>query len=160
MRNLYLVLGVRPNASAAELKRAYRELAKQHHPDWGGDAQRFAEIEEAFSLLSDQERRAEYDAQRAAWIDQVEAVACMQCGEANSTKKIARGKVAICGHCRAELPKAKAVRSPLVMRAAELGLDLAERGIDHTETLLSEGLDLSFGRIRDGIRSKFGRKPR
>ena len=44
-----------------EVKSIYRSLAKQHHPDKGGDEARFKEITEAYSVLSDERRRREYD---------------------------------------------------------------------------------------------------
>ena len=49
-------------ASAAEIKKAYRKLAKEHHPDAGGDAAKFQEASEAYEVLSDTEKRQGYDA--------------------------------------------------------------------------------------------------
>ena len=50
------------SASAAEIKKAYRKLAKEHHPDAGGDAAKFQEASEAYEVLSDTEKRQGYDA--------------------------------------------------------------------------------------------------
>lgn len=61
MKNYYQTLGVPPTASEDEIKRAYRRLASQHHPDKGGDTARFQEIEEAYRVLSDADQRHEYD---------------------------------------------------------------------------------------------------
>jgi len=61
MMNYYDVLGVSRTAAADEIKRAYRRLASQHHPDKGGDTEKFQEIEAAYRTLSDTEKRAEYD---------------------------------------------------------------------------------------------------
>ena len=61
MPNLYDTLGVRSDAPADEIKRAYRRLASQHHPDKGGDKNRFQEIQKAYDTLSDANRRAAYD---------------------------------------------------------------------------------------------------
>ena len=64
-RDYYLVLGVDRNASDAELKKAYRKLALQFHPDHSpGDRQaeeRFKELNEAYAVLSDADKRAAYD---------------------------------------------------------------------------------------------------
>lgn len=59
--NPYEVLGVAKNATADEIKRAYRGLASKHHPDKGGDTAKFQEIQSAYEILSDPEKRAEHD---------------------------------------------------------------------------------------------------
>jgi molecular chaperone DnaJ len=68
-KDFYKVLGVTKEVSDAELKKTYRKLARQFHPDSNaGDAKaeaRFKEISEAYSVLSDPEQRAEYDQVRA-----------------------------------------------------------------------------------------------
>lgn len=61
MTNYYQTLGVDRNASADDIKRAYRRLASQHHPDKGGDKTRFQEIQKAYEILGDAQRRAQYD---------------------------------------------------------------------------------------------------
>lgn len=60
----YDILGVTEKATAEEIKRAYRKLASQHHPDKGGDKARFQEIQSAYDTLSDNSRRQQYDMQR------------------------------------------------------------------------------------------------
>jgi molecular chaperone DnaJ len=64
MRDYYDVLGVAPNAGAAEIKRAYRQLAKRYHPDIsGGDRPgSFREVARAYEVLGDPKRRRTYDA--------------------------------------------------------------------------------------------------
>jgi curved DNA-binding protein len=61
MKNYYDILGVTSKATADEIKRAYRKLASQHHPDKGGDVAKFQEIEQAYRTLSDPQARAQYD---------------------------------------------------------------------------------------------------
>src|ERR1700761_3093622 len=61
MTTLYKILGVRKRATAEQIKTAYREKVKQFHPDKGGDAEKFREIQEAFEVLGDKERRKRYD---------------------------------------------------------------------------------------------------
>ncbi len=67
-KDFYAILGVPQDADAAAVKKAYRKLARKHHPDQNaGDAaaeQRFKDIGEANSVLSDPEKRSEYDAVR------------------------------------------------------------------------------------------------
>ena len=60
----YATLGVNETADANEIKRAYRKLASQHHPDKGGDTKKFQEVEEAYRVLSDPAQREQYDHQR------------------------------------------------------------------------------------------------
>ena len=65
MKDPYDILGIEPSASLDDVKRAYRALAKALHPDAHPDdeaaANRFREVTEAYDLLSDPERRADYD---------------------------------------------------------------------------------------------------
>ncbi len=61
-RDYYEVLGVGKNASADEIKKAFRRLAVQHHPDKeGGDETKFKEINEAYEVLKDDSKRKRYD---------------------------------------------------------------------------------------------------
>ena len=68
-KDFYKILGVTKGVSEAELKKTYRKLSRQFHPDTNpGDAKaeaRFKEISEAYSVLSDKDQRAEYDQMRA-----------------------------------------------------------------------------------------------
>ncbi len=59
--DLYQILGVHANASSAEIKAAYRELVKKHHPDAGGDEQRILALNAAWEVLGDVKQRQEYD---------------------------------------------------------------------------------------------------
>jgi len=61
-RDYYEILGLSKSATADEIKRAYRKLAMQHHPDkHGGDDAKFKEIGEAYETLKDDQKRAGYD---------------------------------------------------------------------------------------------------
>ena len=71
-RDLYELLGVERGASDAEIKRAFRKLAQQWHPDVNQDpeaAARFKEVSEAYQILSDPERRQRYDTFGRAGVD-------------------------------------------------------------------------------------------
>ncbi len=57
----YDILGVAKTASADEIKKAYRRLANQHHPDKGGDAEKFKEINWAYQILSDDKKKEAFD---------------------------------------------------------------------------------------------------
>jgi DnaJ-class molecular chaperone len=61
MTDYYAALGVPKTATADEIKKAFRKLASQHHPDKGGDTQKFQAIQEAYATLGDEQKRAEYD---------------------------------------------------------------------------------------------------
>jgi len=72
-RDYYEVLGLSKNASDAQIKKAFRKLAKEHHPDVNPDNQaaeaRFKEINEAYEVLSDSDKKAKYDQFGHAGVD-------------------------------------------------------------------------------------------
>jgi curved DNA-binding protein len=57
----YQILGIERTANEDEIKQAFRKLASKHHPDKGGDTQKFQEIQEAYSVLSDPQKKQQYD---------------------------------------------------------------------------------------------------
>jgi curved DNA-binding protein len=61
MDDHYQTLGISKSATQEEIKKAYRKLASQHHPDKGGDTATFQKIQTAYATLSDDQKRAEYD---------------------------------------------------------------------------------------------------
>lgn len=69
-KDYYKVLGVDRNISSAELKKAYRKLARKYHPDVSKEAnaeERFKEVNEAYEVLGDETKRAQYDGLGADW---------------------------------------------------------------------------------------------
>lgn len=60
-KDYYKILGLGKSASPDEIKKAYRRLAQEHHPDKGGNQEKFKEINEAYQVLSDPQKRSQYD---------------------------------------------------------------------------------------------------
>ncbi len=60
-KSYYDILGVSKSASQDEIKKAFRKLAQKHHPDAGGDEETFKQINEAYAVLSDPQKKAQYD---------------------------------------------------------------------------------------------------
>ncbi len=72
-KDYYDILGVDEDASQDEIKKAYRKKARQHHPDLNqgdkGSEEKFKEVQEAYEVLSDEEKRQRYDSLGANWED-------------------------------------------------------------------------------------------
>jgi DnaJ-class molecular chaperone len=68
MKDFYQILGVQPNATEEEIKKAFRALAKKYHPDMHPDdatmEAKFKEINDAYAILSDSKKREKYDLER------------------------------------------------------------------------------------------------
>lgn len=60
-KDYYKILGVDKNSSTEDIKKAYRTLSKTHHPDMGGDGEKFKEINEAYGVLGEPQKRQQYD---------------------------------------------------------------------------------------------------
>ena len=60
-KNLYEELGLKKNATKSEIKSSYRSLVKQHHPDAGGEKERFLAIQNAWETLNDPVKKEQYD---------------------------------------------------------------------------------------------------
>ncbi|MDZ4063621.1 MAG: molecular chaperone DnaJ [Coriobacteriia bacterium] len=60
-KDYYDILGVKKDAAPEEVKKAFRKLARKHHPDAGGSEEKFKEINEAYEVLSDDKKRSQYD---------------------------------------------------------------------------------------------------
>lgn len=73
-KDYYKILGVDRNASDDDIKKAFRKLAHQHHPDkQGGDTAKFKEINEAYQVLSDKTKRQQYDQFGSEYVNQAGA---------------------------------------------------------------------------------------
>ncbi|MFH2106689.1 MAG: molecular chaperone DnaJ [Candidatus Micrarchaeota archaeon] len=70
-RDYYEILGIPKTASVEDIKKAYRTLAMKHHPDKGGDAEKFKELSEAYAALSDPKKKSTYDQYGHAGFDQM-----------------------------------------------------------------------------------------
>lgn len=104
-KNLYASLGVPTTASAAEIKAAYRQLARKGHPDVGGTTSGFQKIQEAYDVLGDRQRKEEYDKERADWARDLGAIICPSCGAANAVRRKPRPSEEVCcAACSALLP--------------------------------------------------------
>lgn len=60
-KDFYSILGVSRQADTEEIRKAYKQLAREYHPDKGGDPEKFKEINQAHEILSDERKRQEYD---------------------------------------------------------------------------------------------------
>ena len=60
-KDYYAILGVKKDASEDEIKKSFRRLAHEHHPDKGGDQQKFKDINEAYQIVGNKEKRSVYD---------------------------------------------------------------------------------------------------
>ena len=64
MKNYYDILGVNEQSTSADITKAFKDLAKQHHPDRGGTQEKFQEINEAHNTLKSSQKRHDYDSMR------------------------------------------------------------------------------------------------
>ena len=61
MKDYYQILGLNFKASEREIRRNYHKLAQKYHPDHNGDEEKFKEVNEAYTVLSDPDKRIKYD---------------------------------------------------------------------------------------------------
>lgn len=70
MNNYYEILGISKDATQSEIKSAYRKLSKKYHPDMeGGDDEKFKQINEAYGVLGDEQKRSQYDRPKRSFED-------------------------------------------------------------------------------------------
>jgi hypothetical protein len=95
--SLYEILNVAPDADAEELRAAFRRLSKKVHPDAGGSDALFVQVKDAYDLLSDPARRAEYDrslaTQPAVPGEQAQVVAYVPGDDARTVSLVFSGSV-------------------------------------------------------------------
>lgn len=140
MTNYYAILGVPPSARPEALKSAYRQAARETHPDHSGDRERFQQVQQAYAVLSDPKKRAEYDRARDIWMRQIGAVCCRMCGHANRITRQPRAhEIVRCWSCHTPLGLdrvafTQAQRQSLAHEATrlvdELGVDLVHLASD------------------------------
>lgn len=158
MLNYYAFLGVRPDASSEEVKSAYRQAARETHPDLHGEADRFQQLQAAYAVLRDPVQRMRYDEARRDWMRHMGAVGCMACGHANRiTRRPSASEMVRCWHCRTPLRLAwdefvHAQRQSLLQQSAqfveEVGGELAELASDAVRA------GVARLRVRMGLGSK------
>jgi hypothetical protein len=148
MKNLYLVLGIDREATPEEVKAAYHRRAMECHPDRGGSPAAFEEVKAAYHVLSDPGRRNAYVTARATWLEEVRAVECPKCGEANRIRRIKPGTTPHCGLCETRLLVPTAASPPLVQRAQALMLDIGEHVTTQAGDLMFDGVDSAFTKLR------------
>jgi DnaJ-class molecular chaperone len=86
MKDLYSVLGVAKDATQKDIKQAFKKLAGKHHPDReGGDEGKFKEIQKAYDILNNEDKRKRYDATGETGSDNIRQAALARIAEAINT---------------------------------------------------------------------------
>lgn len=93
----YKTLGVPRTATADEIKKAFRKLARTHHPDAGGDEAKFKELNEAYEVLSDDKKRKLYDQYGTANENQIPPRAGAAARSTSRTSSAARAAASAAG---------------------------------------------------------------
>lgn len=145
----YFRLRIHRDATPLQVKSAYRKRAKETHPDTpSGDRAEFMQVQEAYEVLSDDIRRARYDAQRQQAIEEQGLVACPTCFAAVRVPAvIPEGKVPFCKDCQTPLP----VRSKRRRTAKPLS-PIAERALQVADEIGVEVTELAGEAILRGLR--------
>ena len=156
MRNHYEVLGVPRSATPQEVKAAHRAKAREAHPDRGGQADRFAEIQAAYDALGDPDRRAEWEARFAAWAAERGATPCGQCFTPLRTRKGGRNTCPACGASVVAPPPSsfERLRDDLIDKSADFLINVGDRVgqeiANATEQAVVRGLQALQSRLGRG----------
>lgn len=100
--SLYEILSVAPDAGAEELRAAFRRLSKKVHPDAGGSDALFAQVKDAYDVLSDPARRAEYDQSLRTTLtvpdDEAQVVVYVPADDARTVSLVFSGSLSYVNH--------------------------------------------------------------
>ena len=164
MINHFARLGVGPRVSGDALRRAFRDKARDAHPDRGGEREDFEELRTSYGILRDPSLRSEYERQFFAFLREQRAVLCPACGEAN---RIPPDQSLGCHHCQTDLPiRRRSVYDSVDeagQRFRQRGIALSEQAADQlaqvgdrlvgeVSNLLSDGVDAGIAAIRRRLR--------
>ena len=156
MQNLYAVLGLSVRATPQQIKAAHRTKAREAHPDRGGSAEHFAEVQRAYEVLSDPQRRQEWEATYQAWAAERRATLCPQCFAALRTRAGGRNACPVCGSEVIALPPSRfdRLRDDLIDRSADFLIHVGDRVgqeiASATEQAVSKGLQALQSRLGRG----------
>ena len=156
MKNLYAVLGLSVRATPQQIKAAHRTKAREAHPDRGGSAEHFAEVQRAYEVLSDPQRRQEWEATYQAWAAERRATLCPQCFAALRTRAGGRNACPVCGAEVIALPPSRfdRLRDDLIDRSADFLIHVGDRVgqeiASATEQAVSRGLQALQSRLGRG----------
>lgn len=133
-KNYYFGLLCRPGDDADTLKSAYRKIVKRTHTDANGGSEQyrvlFEAAVEAWEVLGDASKRAQYNAAREQWLRERGAVWCQGCGEG---LRLPKGEGLRCSHCKTPVPQSSSWKSSIVEPLVESGVRIGGTVLDASE---------------------------
>ena len=149
MKNYYGRLRVGLRATPDEIRTQYRALARDSHPDRPqGSTEDFVALREAYDVLSDEDKRAQYDKERQEWARLSGAIICPTCATANYVRRRpTANEQVLCANCRTVLPldlraAVSLQKQRLIAEAArvvdDVGVELATTAIDVAKSQLGK----------------------
>lgn len=153
MKNYYRVLRVGRDATPQQIKNAFREMARESHPDKGGDARDFQMAREAYDVLVNIEAREQYEADYISEAERLGHVVCPDCFTKNRVARFESNKIVKCGYCSTVLDLEPEERNSRMRQA------IAAQTSDLVEVLGAEGSALAKDAIRhaaDWTRRRLG----